>query len=791
MDLDIQLDEKEKHDNQRVLDAQNKQKDAKYIPTWQEVWVTGWTRRTTGNHKKGIFETKLSKKDKERLTEVKEAIEQGLISVGVDNLRDFSKTHALKLHAQVKEIKRDKVVQHMKKTKPDNYHIVTDYSEMNRLAELTAEEIEDGDGVIVLDTETTGLTWEDTTVGLSITLPNNDTHFYIPYEHNKRYKQLKKAYVIDTFQPLLEDEKTKLVLHNSKFDVHMLDKDGMDLKDNVYFDTQIAMHVLNENENRYALKSLANKYGKYFNYHDESLSFEELFGKDPKHFIDADLEIAGIYACKDTHLTYLLYKWQLSMMEKQKNLYDVYFNIEQPNTKVAIEMERNGFAIDMDFSRQYRKELEEEVRRLEGVMRGNWGDVNVNSPAQLKELFFDKLGYEDISGKGSVNKSVLSKLAKEHEDVQTLLDYRDVNKLLSTYIEPLPRLVRKDIPEKGIKGDRRLHGSFNQTGTVTGRWSSNDPNLQNFPQRARNIVVAPEGKLMIGIDYSQIEPRTLAHMSGSEKFARPYKEGDDLYVQIASDVYGIPYEHCLESDDTYWREHTSLSKHPRKLAKVILLAVMYGIAPFSLAGMINATVEEAEQFINDFYRSYPVVRQFMDRTVDFVNENGYVHTMYGRKRRFIGHQDTARKYLAAEQKAKSMLGVDELPSSIWKTDLPYKTKKQFSSVAGSYKKVERMSVNARIQGSAADILKLAMVDVYRHLENKDGWKVLATVHDELLFEVPADVTAEEIKELEDIMKNVVDLSVPLKVDTEVMTRWGDGIPKEEWIENGLGREQFG
>lgn len=280
----------------------------------------------------------------------------------------------------------------------------------------------------------------------------------------------------------------------------------------------------------------------------------------------------------------------------------------------------------------------------------------------------------------------------------------------------------------------------------------------------------------------QIEPRTLAHMSGDPDFSEPYIKDKDLYVQIASDVYGIPYENALEADDTYWREHTDLPKHPRDLAKVILLAVMYGISPYSLADSLRTTPEEAQQFINDFYTSYPVVREFMDEVVEHADTKGYVLTMFGRKRRFIGHQEQAKKYHAVVDKIKRFTG-GTLPENVWQSELPYKLKQQYWAVSRDYSRVERQSVNAVIQGGASDILKRAMREVYYHLKGKDGWHFIGTIHDELLFEIPETATRKEIEEIEYIMTNTTKLNLPLKVDVEVMKRWGDGVSLDEWFKD--------
>lgn len=493
--LDIKLTDEKKDSRDRVKQAQARKKDSEFEPTWEEVWFDGFTR-PTGTFKKAIFEMNNSEPDVKRLDEVRLAVENGLIGTGVDNLTKFTKTHALRLYAKVKDMKQEQIVEDMLENKPDNYYLINTLGGLHWVTELLLDE-----DVIALDTETTGLHWEDVTVGISLTLPKNDVHVYIPYRHDIE-EQLSPFIVLSTLDTALTREDLMIVMFNAKFDIHMLEKEGVDLLDNFYFDPMTAMHVLNENEERYALKPLANKYGKYFGYEDESLSFDELFSKDPKDFIGADIMLATIYACKDTELTYLLYKWQDEHLRKQDGLYYMYYEIEKPITKVSVEMERNGMLMDLDFTKEYGKELIEQIKELEDEIYENWGDININSPSQLKEKLFNELGYEDISGKGSTNKDVLEELAVKHKDVEALLDYRDLNKVYTTYVDTLPDKVRQDLPEYSIKGDGRLHGNFNQSGTVTGRFSSNGPNLQNIPDEARKMFVAPEGKLIIGIDYS-------------------------------------------------------------------------------------------------------------------------------------------------------------------------------------------------------------------------------------------------------------------------------------------------
>lgn len=781
MELNIQLTlDTDKGGSSRVKEAQKKKQAQEYIPTWREVWEDGYTA-PSGKFKTPILKTKITDGDRAKLYQVRDAIEAGEIGIGVENLKKFSKAHALNLYGELKLKRRDAIIAEMLANIPDNYYLITDQEQLQHFVALADQEEE-----LALDTETTGVEWEDTTVGFSMTLPQADVHFYAPYAHVYEGPQLTREEILGAFKPVMEKHTARLILFNAKFDAHMLRKDGVNIQDNIYWDAMVAQHVLNENEPKYALKLLANKYGKYFGYHDDSLTFEELFSKDPQEFIKADIRLAMVYACKDTHLTYLLYKWQKSMMEKQPKLGYMYEQIERPNTKVSIEMEKNGFTIDFDYSENYRKELYAEIQELERKLAETWPDVNLNSPKQLQELFYDRMGCEDVSRKKKVDAPTLKILAQEHPEIKLLLNYRELSKLYSTYIEPLPNLVHRDTDR--LKGDNKLHGSFMQSGTVTGRYASKDPNLQNIPPQARGMIVAPEGKLIIGIDYSQIEPRTLASMSGDEGLREPYIKGIDLYSTLASRIFNLPYEACLESDSETYKK-AGLPKHPRKMMKVGLLAVMYGIAVPSLAKSLGISKEVAQEFMDDFYKAYPVMSAWMDEQVAFTDKNGYVETMHGRKRRFPGHPDLAKRYQGAVKALKARNG-GVMPQNLRDVKAPYDIKRAYWDTRGEYESVARKSVNAVIQGSAAEILKKAMSAVYEELKHRDGWTIIATIHDELLFEIPETATPEEIQSLADIMLNTTTLEIPIKSDIEVMTRWGSGIPFKQWIEGGCGREPF-
>lgn len=787
LNMNLNLDtEREAKAEARVKEAKKKKALAKYEPTWEEVWVTGYTTHT-GSVKKGIFQTKISDTDRPRLVAVKEAIESGELQTGVESLSKFTKTKALGLWAVLKELRREETIAKMVAEKPDNYILVTVPSIFdNMLYNLKNEEM------VAVDTETTGVEvfGKDVIVGVSLTLPKADKHYYIPVRHVQEHKevvegkevsyitlldeQLNAERVMEGLKPYLEDKSLKKIYHNSKFDIHMFRKEGIKCE-GLYLDTMIAMHLLNENEPSFALKNLATKYGKYFGFEDKSMTYEELFGKGG--FERTPLDIGTVYACKDTHLTYKFGMWILSQFERLPQLKDLYFNIELPITEVCIDMESKGFLIDLESAEEYKKELQEELAELDARIKEGFGDININSNQQLAEVIYGGWGVPD-DYKGKVDAPTLKKLIRLESEfpqvayIKDLLKYRELNKLLTTYIEPLPQKISED---------GRLHGSFNQSGTVTGRFASNNPNLQNLPYPARHMFVAPEGKIIIGSDYSQIEPRFLSHITQDKDFMNPYETGRDLYSEIASRTFKQPLEEC--GDGSKWR----------KMAKVVLLGMMYGISSMSLAEQFNLSQEEAEQIYTDFKESYPVMKAWFESTNAHADEHGFVQTAMGRKRRFIGHKEVAKKYKMLHARMSKKLGKESF--NIWEEyrnkKVSYAEARAYQDVAGDYNRVARQSINAVIQGSSADIMKKAMIDINNYLKSKGPeWNMIGTVHDEVLIEIPATATPEEVLEIAEIQKRAVPLTVPMKCDVEVSAVWGKGVPFAEWVEAGCGRKVF-
>lgn len=761
MNLKMEVD---KDVDKRVKEATKKKALAKYEPTWNEVWLTGYTTHT-GAVKKGIFQTKISEPDKEKLLAVKEAIENDELTTGVESLSKFTKTKALALYKELKELRRASIIQEMIENKPENYHLITDMEQLDEMLKLL-----DGEELIGLDTETTGIEvfGKDYVVGLSMSLDKADKHYYLATRHNfdaSEVQQLPAGEMFAKLKPYLENPKLKKVLHNAKFDVHMLRKDGIEVQ-GIEMDCMVAMSLLNENEPSYSLKNLATKYGKFFGFEDKSMTYEELFGKGG--FENTPLDIGTVYACRDTHLTLKFYKWIMEQFDRLPDLKKLYFEIEKPITEVCIEMEKNGFLIDLEFAKQYQEELKAEVEELEQRMKQYFGDININSNAQLSKVIYEDLMLEDVSGSKKVDAPTLKKLASKSEGIQLLLKYRELNKLLTTYIEPLPQKISEI--------DNRLHGQFNQTATVTGRFASSNPNLQNIPYKARQMFIAPENKLIVGIDYSQIEPRFLSHISKDENFMSAYIDGRDLYSEIASSTFKKPIEEC--GDGSVWR----------KKSKVVLLGNMYGISAHSLAEQFGITLQEAEQIYIDFLEAYPRMAEWFKEVNKQANTHGFVQTQFGRKRRFLGHVEIAKRYEAVDKQIKALLGKETY--NLRTDKIPYNLKQAMYEVRGDYSRVQRQSINAIIQGSSADIMKIAMVKIFDYIKDKPDWNMLATIHDEVLIEIPASTTPEELMALAEVQRTAVSLDVPMKVDIEVSAIWGKGVSFNEWKEAGGFRKVF-
>jgi DNA polymerase-1 len=474
------------------------------------------------------------------------------------------------------------------------------------------------------------------------------------------------------------------------------------------------MKVLNENEMSYRLKELVPKYLKI-----ESDTFDALFGKNCR-FNTVPLKYARYYACKDTDVTWKLFAFQIEHLKKQPKLYNYYMKVEQPLIKVVFEMEREGFYINMEEVAVQREALEKLVPELEAKLKGVLGDINFNSPAQLLPAL-QKAVSPKLQGTG---KDAI-KPFKHHPVIQLLQEYKDNYKQLNSFVIPIDTFIQPD---------GKLHGSFKQNGARTGRFSSSEPNLQQQPPEARKMFEVDENSQILGLDFSAQEPRMLAHYSQEPILLENYSKGLDLYASLASEFYGKSYEECYKlpnGDDT----------KERKTFKVVVLAIMYGMGAGSLGASLGISTKEAQAILDKFNQSFPKVAEFVANNTKEACRQGFVEMV-----------------------------IDEL-------DIARKRRLPFFKGENPNKVYDTYSTNAKIQGTSAIQTKLCMIEGNKLCSelSTEGrtFALLATVHDELLYRVPKDITVEERKQFEAIMLHTVKLrNIPSGTDAELGRNWG-------------------
>ena len=678
----------------------------------QETMDDAWAR---------VFATKLSDADRAKLQAVKQAMDSGKLGRLPEKAgKRFSKAEAMALHKAIIEMNRDATLKALVANKPSNYHMVRNQRELDRMVALTLKE-----PAIGLDTETTGLdVYADVIVGISLTLPTADLHFYVPFGHTER-TSLDANTVFEALTPIITSADIGKVLHNAKYDMHMFRRHGIELA-GVVWDTQEAMQLLNENEPSMALKNLATKY-----LNEPSDTFSELFGKDAK-FAEIPLDVATVYAAKDTHLTWRLYEFQRKHFAKIPTVQQYFESVEVPLLYAVLDMERNGFVIDLDFAKTYGAEMKARIDEEEIALVAEIGagvpDFNINSPHQLKPAL-ERITKRKLDSTDA--KKVLKPLANEFPVIKRLLDYKADVKLYSTYISKLPELVH---PKTG-----RLHAQFKQNGTVTGRFSSGGGsfNTQNQPKSARKLFIAPEGWVIMGGDWSQQEVRALAHFTQEPTLLEAYATGRDIYASMASEVYGKPYEEC--GDGTF----------ERKAMKVGVLSCMYGTGPATLAQQLGISKAEAELFIDDFFARLPKVKAWIEGNKKYAARHGFV-------------------WLDGEQRKR------RLPDASGKTTGNWEQR-------GRTMRALRQATNAIIQGSSAIQTKVTLNALHKLCARK-GWKLWATVHDEVLLLVPDTITDEEVDEFERVMLESYPFGdVPNKTDIELGRCWGEMKSRKEWF----------
>lgn len=661
-----------------------------------------------------VMATKLSDADRAKLLRVKAALEAGKIGRHADKLaKRFSKAEAQALYRDLVEIERVSTLKQMVANTPDNYVMVRDFEGLwDMIAVLEQEPI------IAVDTETTGLdVYSDVIVGMSFTAPTADIHYYVPTDHVEK-TSVNTATALAGLESILANENIGKVLHNAKYDIHMFRRHGVDMR-GLAWDTQEAMQLLNENEPSMALKNLATKY-----LNEPSDTFSELFGKDAK-FAEVPLDVAMVYAAKDTYISWKLYEFQRKHFAKMPSIERYMREVEVPLIYAIVDMERNGFVIDLEFAKTYGSEMKLRLDALEAELVEELNGINLNSPAQLKPALEALIGRKLESTDA---KKVLKPLAKDYPTIAKLLEYKGDMKLYSTYISRLPELIHAKTG--------RLHAQFRPNGTVTGRFSSggNGVNLQNQPKSARKLFNAPKGHVIMGGDWSQQEVRALAYFTQEPTLLEAYATGRDIYASMASEVYNKPYEEC--GDGTF----------ERKAMKVGVLSCMYGTGPATLAQQLGITRPEADAFIEDFFKRLPMVQAWIDGNKRYAARHGFV-------------------WMDGEQRKR------RLPDA----------KKRVRGYDRDKSRAERQATNAIIQGSSAIQTKVTLIALHDLCKRK-GWQLWATVHDEVLLVVPEDITDAEVSEFERVMLESYPFGdVQNKTDIEIGRCWGEMKSRKEWF----------
>lgn len=568
--------------------------------------------------------------------------------------------------------------------------------------------------VVCFDTETTSLNeLEAELVGMSFSYKKG-LAYYIPLSEDRA----EVLQTLEIFRPFFEKEDLLKVAHNLKFDYKVLKQYDITVK-GAMFDTMIAHYLLNP-DGRHGMDYLSEVYLNY-----KPVSIETIIGKKGKkqgNFRDADLRTQTDYAAEDADVTFQLYELFAPQLKKE-NLEELFYNIEMPLMEVLAKMELAGISLDEKWLAQESVDLENDLKGLEAkIFELSGEEFNMNSPRQLGEILFEKMQLDPKAkktktGQYATSEDVLQKLSSKHEIIKHILEYRTYQKLKSTYVDALPSQIDKD--------DNRVHTNFSQTTAATGRLASVNPNLQNIPirtlrgQQIRGAFVSGEGKKIISADYSQIELRLIAEISGEENMIKAFQDGEDIHASTAAKLFKIPL--------------AEVSKTQRSQAKTVNFGIIYGQGAFALAEQTGLSRTEAKQMIEAYFETYPKLKEYMAEQVNKARQLGYVETILGRKRHL---KDINSNNFVVRGHA------------------------------------ERNAVNAPVQGSAADIVKIAMIKIDRELEEQQlKTKMLLQVHDELVFEAPADEIESASQLIRTEMENALKTQVPLLVEIGVGDNW--------------------
>jgi len=612
-----------------------------------------------------------------------------------------------------------KTLERIKEINKKDYHLITDLKEIDNWIEEAEEE-----GEVAVDTETSSLDpHQADLIGLSLSSKIGKA-CYIPIGHDPK-KSLDKNLVLKKLKPLLEDPSIKKIGQNIKFDFIVLFKHGINTTS--MEDTMLMSYVLDAGKNRHNMDTLSEIHLKH-----KPIAFKDLVGTGKKeiNFGSVEVEKAKDYAAEDADVTYRLYKkFNKSLKdEKMTNIYEIF---EKPMIKILAFMEIEGVKVNNQFLKTLSLKFEKKIEKIQKeVFKISKKEFNIASPKQLGEVIYNDLKIADLKktkkGSFATSASVLEDLAfKGHKFPQLVLDWRQVSKLKNTYSDSLPEHINSQT--------KRVHTSFLLAATTTGRLASSDPNLQNIPIKSedgkdiRKAFVAEKGHSLISADYNQIEMRILADLANVKELKKAFKNNEDIHSLTASQIFNININ--------------KVNQDQRRKAKAINFGIIYGISQYGLAKQINVSNHEAEEFLNSYFAKFPEIKVYMDQTIKFCRKSGYVNNIFGRKSHFININD-----------------------------------KNFN--VRNFQ--ERAAINAPIQGSASEIMRLAMIRLSEKLNDKKNnkTKMLLQIHDELIFETPKEDVKRISKIIIEEMSSVVksdhhSFSIPLTVDLNTGTNWGE------------------
>ena len=596
-------------------------------------------------------------------------------------------------------------------TKESKYSIVNEISELDKLMKACSDK-----KIFAFDTETDSTdSIKASLVGVSICLDIN-TAFYIPINHHKTDTQVDLKTLIMKLQNLFNNKNITVIGQNIKYDMNVLYKYGITMECKIQ-DTMIMSYII-DSSGKHDLDSLAEK---HLNIH--TIKYEELVGKGRKQLTLSDLSAVDVYkyACEDADIAMRLYHYFNNKLENLNEQSMLYKKIELPLIKILSRMELAGVKVDNKKLSKLSKYFGEKIKELENSIYKIVGrNFNISSPKQLQEIFYEEMNLPVLKktpkGQPSTSEDVMIDLAEHHEVPKLVLEYRNLSKLKNTYTDKLGETINEHT--------RRLHTSYNQTVTITGRLSSSNPNLQNIPIKTKNgrdirkTFIPEEGSTIISADYSQIELRVMAHLSQDKTLLKSFKNNEDIHSVTAKEIFSIPGQP---------------SDQQRRVAKTINFGLIYGISSFGLAKQLRIDNSQAKEFIDKYFLKYSGVKEFMSEIKKEAKAQGYVKTLVGRR-----------------------------------IFLPNITHSNFQIRSAA----ERTAINAPIQGTAADILKLAMIEIDKWLINEnDNIKMLMQVHDELVFEVKESFVTEAKSKINNLMCNCSKLDVPLVVDIGIGDNW--------------------